>query len=582
MSFFIFATDPRLGDAIDAFSANAAIAGFAPSQDVALPAGRLLLFTDQSGNRPAFHDAGDGEFAAALGTLLYRGRDGERAMRSLYEDFDPAGFDWRGLLGIHIVLVRKRGVLYVLGDGLGACKLYRNADGDLYSNSFLAMCEVGDPKNFDIQACYEYVINGSVFGTRTLAEGITSLPAQAMLAADQTIHIRTLADPVNSEPVDTADSLDDIARRHIAQLDEVFGPIAAAYGDRLRLSFSGGFDSRLILAMLMRHDVRPTLFVYGDDDDDDVQIARRICAGESLELQCVDKDSTEVDPDAFEHKLRTDLYAFDGWKVEQTLFDFGVDRDDRLARHHDGRIPLNGSLGEIYRNFHYMPDRPASAEDLVSTFYSQYDPRAFSLRFDEARYRTLLADAMRQAIGAAGGRLARHQIEALYPKFRGRFWTGRDAQINQRFGPMFFPYLEHTAATNTSGIPIRYKDLGVLQGRMIELVNGRLAAYPSDYGFSLSGPRPWRYRAKTLIGTWRPPAVRRLSFRLRVRSPDPRTGALSDDFLGRVMDPALPLMSELFLLERVYSAHQFGRIVSLEYLGQHCGLGLPADPVPPY
>ena len=37
----------------------------------------------------------------------------------------------------------------------------------------------------------------------------------------------------------------------------------------------------------------------------------------------------------------------------------------------------------------------SSTGDLVSTFYSQYDPRAFSQRFDEARYRTLLADAMR-------------------------------------------------------------------------------------------------------------------------------------------------------------------------------------------
>jgi asparagine synthase (glutamine-hydrolysing) len=575
VSFFILAADSRLDAATAAFSANAAIAAFSPSHDIALPAGRLLLFADQSGNKPAFHRAEDGDFAAALGSTLYRGEAGEEAMRSLYQEFDPARFDWQGLLGIHVILIRKRGRLYVFGDGLGSCKLYRSAAGDLYSNSFLAMCEIGGAKTFDIQACYEYVINGSVFGTRTLVHGITSLPAQAMLVAGETTHVTQLADPVNSGPVTAAGSLDDIAGQHIAQLDEVFGPIAAVYGDRLRLSFSGGFDSRLILAMLLRHGVRPTLFVYGDDDDEDVRIARQICAAESLDLQCVDKDSAVVDPGMFEQRLRTDLYAFDGWKVEQTLFDFGVDRDDRLARHRDGRVPLNGSLGEIYRNFHYMPDRPARAEDVVSTFYSQYDPRSFSRRFDESRYRTLLAAAMRDAIGAADGRLARHQIEALYPKFRGRAWTGRDAQINQRFGPMFFPFLEHTAANNTAGIPIRYKDLGLLQGRMIELVHARLAAYPSDYGFPLSGPRPWRYRLKTRLGTWRPPALRKLSFRLKVRSPTPRIGALSDEFLGRVMDPTLPLMGQLFRLERVFSLDQFGRIVSLEYLGQHCGLELP-------
>ena len=55
------------------------------------------------------------------------------------------------------------------------------------------------------------------------------------------------------------------------------------------------------------------------------------------------------------------------------------------------------------------------------------------------------AAAMREAIGAGSDELERSQVEELYPKFRGRFWTGRDASNNQRFGPMFFPYLEHAA-----------------------------------------------------------------------------------------------------------------------------------------
>ena len=294
----------------------------------------------------------------------------------------------------------------------------------------------------------------------------------------------------------------------------------------------------------------------------------------------------EVAPDAFskpsvaEHRLfehvLVDIFRV-GDHGELLVGDEteGADREDRLRRHVDGRVPLNGGLGEIYRNFFYMPDRPSSTGAVISTFYSRYDPAALTSRFDERRFRAGMAQAMREAIGADSDRLTRAQVESLYPKFRGRFWTGRDASNNQRFGPMFFPFLEHTAANNTAGIPIRYKDLGLLQGRMIELVHARLAAYPSDYGFPLSGPRPWRYRLKTRLGTWRPPALRKLSFRLKVRSPTPRIGALSDEFLGRVMDPTLPLMGQLFRLERVFSLDQFGRIVSLEYLGQHCGLELP-------
>lgn len=222
MSFFIFATDSRLGAAIAAFSANAAIADFSPSHDIALPGGRLLLFTDQSGNHPAFYQAEGGDFAAALGSMLYRSESGEQAIRSLYQDFDPARFDWHDLLGIHVILIRKQNRLYICGDGLGACKLYCSAAGDLYSNSFIAMCEIAGAQTFDIQACYEYVINGSVFGTRTLAENITSLPAQAVLVAGESTRVTQLVDPINSGPIATAGPLDDIARQHISQLDAVF------------------------------------------------------------------------------------------------------------------------------------------------------------------------------------------------------------------------------------------------------------------------------------------------------------------------------------------------------------------------
>ncbi|MGB5201196.1 MAG: hypothetical protein WBR56_14990, partial [Sedimenticolaceae bacterium] len=251
--------------------------------------------------------------------------------------------------------------------------------------------------------------------------------------------------------------------------------------------------------------------------------------------------------------------------------------EDRLKRHLDGQIPLNGSLGEIYRNFFYMPDRSSSTGAVVSTFYSQYNPKAFTQRFDETEYRSAMQAAMREAIGAESDELERSQVEELYPKFRGRFWTGRDAQINQRFGTMFFPYLEPAAISNTAKIPIRFKDLGFLQGRMIARINPRLADYPSDYGFPLDGPRPLTYRLKTFLGTQRPPTLRKLSFRITHRRQEPRTGPLSPTYLSRVIDLEFPILRALFNIEGVNSANQYGLIATLEYLGQRYNLRVPED-----
>jgi len=184
---------------------------------------------------------------------------------------------------------------------------------------------------------------------------------------------------------------------------------------------------------------------------------------------------------------------------------------------------------------------------------------------------------MREAIGAQGDRLERSQVEEIYPKFRGRFWTGRDASNNQRFGPMFFPYLEHAAISNTAKIPIGLKDLGRLQGRMIAQVNKRLADYPSDYGFPLNGQRPWKYRLKTFLGTQRPPLLRKYSFRLTHRAMEPRTGAIGADYLARVIDLEFPIMRQLFNLDAVHCATQYSLIATLEYLGQRYDLSIPEE-----
>ena len=574
MSFFLLYDDHGLDKKAEQFCGTMAERGFVGSRNLTLGRLKLVLFGDQSGTPPAYHSASSGDFVAVLGSLLYQGQPAPTCLPKLLEAFEPNSFVWEGLLGSHVILIKKADTLYLCGDGLGACRIYHDEQQHLWSNSFLAMLELTAPSHFDNQACYEYVINGSVFGQRTLVEGISSLPANTLLSlSPEGANLSKRPSPISNEALPNPLTLDNAARYLADGLKDVFTPIAAHYGDRIRLSFSGGFDSRLMLAMLLAHDAKPTLFVYGDDNDEDVRIARTISQAENLPLETIDKSRATIPDDgaAAEEALRN-LYAFDAWKVETHLFDQGVDRRDRLARHNNGQVPLNGSLGEIYRNFFYMPDRSSSASAIVSTFYSRYDPAAFTNRFDEASYRNAMTAAIREAIGADTDCLSRSQVEEVYPKFRGRFWTGRDAQINQRFGPMFFPYLEPIAISNTAKVPIHFKDLGYLQGRMIAHINPRLADYPSDYGFALNGKRPLSYRLKSFIGTQRPAGVRKHSFRLTHRHLEPRTGPLSTDNLARVIDPAMPIMSGLFRLDGVKSADQFGLIASLEYIGERYDL----------
>ena len=578
MSFFILATGQRQNSEWKSF--ETAFQDLHRT-DLSFPPLQLGLYSTSASSAPAVYEAANGDTIVVLGSLLSSGKPAPEALPVLLDQFEPSTFSWRDMLGTYIILIYKGSTLYVLGDGLGASKIYTDSSRTMWSNSFLALCELGRPKLLDKQACFEYASNGSVFGTRTLIKGITSLPANSMLTVDgDKVSVEQRLSPIKNEALDHLTTLDAVADYHVTQLEQVFEPIARNYGERIRLSFSGGFDSRLMLANLLKFGAKPSLFVYGDSQDEDVRIARLICKAEGLPLEVIDKSlAPPLDPEEFIGETEKNLFAFDGWKVETPVFDFGADRKDRMSRHLDGQVPLNGSLGEIYRNFFYMPDRPSSTAAVISTFYSRYDPKVFTSHFDEKTYRSEMAAAMRQAIGADSDQLTRWQVEELYPKFRGRFWTGRDAQINQRFGPMFFPYLEHAAISNTAKIPLNFKNLGYLQGRMIGRINTRLAGYPSDYGFALDGPRPLKYRFKTFLGTQRPAALRKLSFRMTHTAQEPRTGALAPEYLSRVIDLDFPIMRKLFNIEQVNPATQYGLIATLEYLGQRYDLEISEDQV---
>lgn len=575
MSFFVLCDKNKLQNIVDRHIKIMTENGFSKHISIDLGTKSLTLFGDLSGNGPVLQKAENGDFIASLGTFVYQGNNSPIGLKNFLSDFNAETFTWQEMTGTHVIILRKTGSTYIISDGLGCSQIYVDAQYSVYSNSFVSMCDITAPKFFDTQACYEYVINGAVFGNKSLIKGISTLPANSILkiSNENTQHIQ-LKSPISDNNDCAAHmTLDQVANYHCKQLDRVFEPVAKAYSDNIKLSFSGGFDSRLSLAMLMQHGVKPKLFVYGNENDKDVVIARTVAKAENLELECINKSKAPMaEPDSYREVTQANFYAFDGWKVEYGIFDFGADRNDRLKRHVNEHIPINGSLGEIYRNFFYIPDKKMRVQDVVSTFYSQYSNQAFSAKFKEAEYRQEMAECMKSSISTSNENLERYQIEQLYPHFRGRFWTGRDAQLNQRFGHMLFPFLESAAISNTSKIPLNYKDLGYLQGRMIAQVNSRLANYPSDYGFSLNDARPLKYRLKTFLGTQRPPFIRKLSFRLTHRIKDPVSTPLSPEYLSKVIDIDFPIMSKLFNIDLINSAKQYGLIATLENIGERYNL----------
>ncbi|TCO80236.1 asparagine synthase (glutamine-hydrolysing) [Plasticicumulans lactativorans] len=528
----------------------------------------ILVHGKLNGLPPVVVHAPDGSgFAVQTGTFYYRGQAGAAGLAALLADFDGTTFPWADCIGHYAVLLYRGGRLYLANDALGAYKVYHDAGGRVYASAFTAVQQRLPRVTPDPQGVYEYAWNGAGYGDKTFCAEIRMLRRGQLLALDAPP--RVLAEAALTLAEGPAD-FEDTAQRCAARLRAVFAVYAGA-GGRFRTALSGGYDSRLLLALLLDAGLDPQLFVYGDAADDDVVIAKTVAAGEGLAIDHIDKRSRGVAAEDWPAAVAHGHACFDGWKNDG-LFDNGADAHDRLARATDDTIVLNGSVGEIFRNFFYLPQRRYALRELVWSFYSRYAPAACTGAFDVRAFEDAMIADMQAAIGVTGPRVTRAELEALYPLYRGRYWTARDVGLNQRFGRMLFPFMEAGVIAGMPGVPVAYKNYGRLEARIIEIIRPSLARHTTSYGFAPATPAPFAYRLKMATTLWRPTWLRRYSYRLQyAHRRGERPAYLRDERLRQVMDPTLPVMRAFFRPEHVHDADAYNRIATMDYLFQTHG-----------
>lgn len=514
-----------------------------------------------------------GDVACCAGTLFYRGLAKHAALARLLADRKAGGIAEDRLYGSFAVLLAIGDSAVLFTDRTGTFHLYGSADRKVLSTSFLALAESLPPSPPYGPAVYDYVLQGASMGEATVIESIRLFPDReiAVMNGAATFETRPPIRPAGRSYA----TLDDAAEACVALLRDRFSTLGSQQWPAIDSALSGGYDSRLLLALARDAKLAPRLHVYGRPGDPDVVCAQAIARAEGLALHHVDKSTVpQPEPARYPDIVHANYLAFDGCPTDG-IFDNGTDLDTRRKRVGAGALMLNGGGGEIFRNFFYLPDRPLRALDVVWTFYCQFDPRTCAAGFDEPRYLDGLAQRIAQRVGATDGRLTRQQVEAVYPLFRCTYWTGLNNSVNNRLGHAWTPFLDAELISVALDVPLAYKNMGRLEGRMIAMLDPALAAHSSVYGRAFDRPPGAAERLKDLASRWRPPLLRRLTYRLKRRTASPWTGPLERRRLARVIDPSCPIMSRYFRLDAVRDPEQLRRICTLEYMFER----LEHDPI---
>ncbi len=558
--------EERLTQAAEQFRRH----GHAPPKALATRHHKILFSDHIHPGLPNFVQVGD-DFVAIAGTFFYRGKAGEEALKLLLADYEPPFDRWSDVLGHFAALVYKRGRLFAFTDWSASFHLYQSADRSVFSTSFLSTARSLDKLTFNQQAVYEFTFAGTPLGDDTVFAEISRPARTQQLELGPETRVfetpRELAVDDRDEPVDR------LIERIATRLRETFAVPARHYANNIQCPLSGGFDSRLVLSLLMEAGVRPQLYVYGGKDNVDVRIATHIAKSEGFEIETFEKSAfRRVEPDEFPEVAEKNFHEMDGTPMDGGMFDAGGNSQGRHNRAKGGALAVSGAAGEIFRNYFYLADRSCTTRDVVDAFYAGIDPADCSATFDEQAYLQRLNRKLQAALGVGDERHKRLEIERAYPLFRCPAAFGREISMVGRFGAYFVPFCEYVLTREAANIPVKLRTHGVFQSMLMQRINPRLAAYPSAYGHSFTERPSFNHRFADALSLYRPPWLRRYGFRMKrrlTRSPDPRTGFMAPRYLGTTIDTKFPVMSRFFDMKRLTEPLYFRSAATLEYLANH-------------
>jgi asparagine synthase (glutamine-hydrolysing) len=539
--------------------------GFRNRRTVALAGWTLVLCQKLEPAQENLHFIDRENFAFCTGTFVYRGTIGPSALARYLEDARHGTIDWDEALGSYFIATGTEGRVRAHLDPLGSYKVFSGADASFHTSSFLAAAHLARSRTLDPYGVYQYVFEGATFGSRTVFDDVRLFPSEIICDLGGTGGERIETGIVAE--FDRSSRMEEHVDRTMAVLRRHFRSLVQIFGDRIDTALSGGYDSRLILALLTEQGCSPRVHVYGRPADADVKAAEAIAQGEKLPLEIVDKSKARrVPPDEIQATVERNFYVFDGTPNDGVI-DGGADLETRRARCANGELMLNGGGGEVFRNFFYLPNRRFDARELLWTFYTQFDPAVATTGFSEGAYHDALEDDLRDTLGGQPDPIERPLVELVYPAFRCRYWTGRNTSINNRLGYALTPFLEPAIVRSALLIPLELKAHGAFEAALIRTASASLARYISSYGHDFLGPIPWRRRIADWSTLFRPVILRRYSYRVKqkLRSPTPPY-YLGAEYLSALGLDDLPHMSAFFRIDKLRDPQQLNRACTLELL----------------
>lgn len=288
------------------------------------------------------------DFVATSGTLIYRKVIGKDALEKIYKDF-VKGIDYirKNAVGNYCLVIKKDGILYIVTDENAIHNIYYYNDNDwMITNTFYHLAKVIDNVSVNQLEMLEYSFQYGIIGNKTPYKKIYKLMGEEYIKVDLSNNNFSI-NKINTEEdrVKTTDN----SSKSIAKMLEEQAQIISNNFSKVTVSMTGGLDSRIIMAALLKNGVKPQI-VYGvgnspltNTKNKDLEINKMYADKFNLEFKPMNWKTNEPIEEYWDYSLQKYGELFTVYAGNQNVY-------DEFEKNIDFDYITFGYFGELMRN----------------------------------------------------------------------------------------------------------------------------------------------------------------------------------------------------------------------------------------
>jgi len=528
---------------------------------------QLYFYQNLFGHEDHIYQSENGDSYIVAGTLIYKTYVGESALKEIEKSLNR-GEKVENMMfsGSYILIFYRNGELMISRDLFGGLGCFTDVSKKWITTNFLSAVALNGENKFLKNELIEFILFEFCFGYETFIKGIYLLESAKVFNLSRNISCRK---KIHIPAIETDPKK--CLRNTLDVLVHEFDGYAKTFDGKIVSALSGGYDSRLMLALIVEAGVAPDLYVYGKDSDKDVLVAKDISAGEGYSLQHIDRSKFPfIELSDFESVVNSNYYDLD---MQTNVFANRADFLTRLMRAERGGLLLNGSGGEIYRDRWSWNFKAASLYDIFRNLYDIGRMEDLNIRKEDffSNIEQKMTYMLSQFLDI-GDTVTRQEAETIFPIYRSTFYYPTNT-LNNYFGNSAYPFMSQPVVLQSFSIPHELKRHGEYERQLIKKLNPKIASYMSSYGFDFAkGPSLQRKVVERLYALF-PPRIKTKIKSMSTKSKKslfnlpPSTNAYtSSEYLARLINPSkMKITSYVGDPAKITNSKVLERIYTLEY-----------------